>query len=324
MSPIVLGVTHSGDPESFERLERALQARGARLFRLDTDLYPTRVQLHAALGHRGYEGYVVNQQGERVALDALRSVWVRRLHIAHQLPRQGLDPSVRRACWREATAAMLGILSSLPVPIVDDPHRVARAEVKPWQWQMAREAGLRVIPTLVSNAEGAARRWVAQAPPLITKMLAAGEVDTPEGKGRVSTTALEPGDLEDLSGLTLAPLTLQHRVYKALEVRAVVVGERVFAAGVDSRAVAGAEVDWRRASAALAAKFRPVDLPAELCAALVRLNAAMGLRYGGADLVLTPEGEWFFLEINPGGDWAWLDALAGMDVAGALADLLLQ
>lgn len=322
MSPIVLGVTHTRDPESFERLEAALRARGGRLLRVDSDLYPTELRVHAELGPEGYRGFLQTPAGERVDLEAIHAVWVRRLYVAHRLPK--LEPSVRRACWRESTAAMLGLLSSLPALLVDDPHLVAQAEVKPWQWEMARRAGLRVIPTQMSNAPEATRAWAAAAPRLITKMLAAGEVDTREGKGRVSTSAVELADLEDLSGLALAPLTLQHRVEKALEVRAVVVGDRVFAAGVDSRGAAGGEVDWRRAAGELAERFRPIEIPAPIAAALVRLNASLGLRYGGADLVLTPEGEWFFLEINPGGDWAWLDAIAGTDVAGALADLLMQ
>ena len=58
--------------------------------------------------------------------------------------------------------------------------------------------------------------------------------------------------------------------------------------------------------------------------ALVELNRSMGLRYGGADLIRTPEGDWVFLEINPGGEWRWVQQYAGLDVSGALAELLLR
>ena len=205
---------------------------------------------------------------------------------------------------------------------MDDPHRVNRAEHKGWQLLMAQRAGLRLPHTLISNDPEGVQAWATGAPSLVTKMLAASELRTPEGAGQINTSAVSVEDLEDLSGLSLAPLTLQHRLDKALEVRAVVVGEEVFAAGVDSRRSDKAAVDWRKGSAELMREFRPVTLPDSVIAALLRLQGLLGLRYGGADLILTPEGQWFFLEINPGGEWAWVQEFAGFDIPGALAELL--
>ncbi|MCB9759078.1 MAG: MvdD family ATP-grasp ribosomal peptide maturase [Alphaproteobacteria bacterium] len=319
----VLGIVSSRDTETFELLAAALDARGARLVRLDSDRYPTAARLDAELGPGGWRGRLTNHLGETVALADLSAIWWRRLYVGRRIPSEGLHPRVRRACRLEADAALQGILASLPCVHVDDPFAVARAENKPWQLEMARRAGLEVPVTFNSNTPDAVRRWVRSTGPVITKMLAAIDVPTDDGEGVVGTSALTEADLEDLDGLSLAPGTFQGRIEKDLEVRAAVVGDRVLAAGVDSQQLPEAQVDWRKGSETLMPLFRAVALPEGVQRALVRLNRSMGLNYGGADLIRTPEGRWVFLEINPGGEWRWVQEAAGLDVAGALAERLL-
>ena len=53
--------------------------------------------------------------------------------------------------------------------------------------------------------------------------------------------------------------------------------------------------------------------------ALVR---RLGLRYGAIDLILTPEGDYVFLEINPNGQWQWIEEPTGLPITSALCDEL--
>ncbi len=48
-----------------------------------------------------------------------------------------------------------------------------------------------------------------------------------------------------------------------------------------------------------------------------------GLNYGAADFILTPGGRHVFLELNPAGEFFWLEHGPGLDISGALADVLL-
>lgn len=311
------------DGRTMGRVEDALAARGARALRFELDRFPTEGRLHAELGADGYRGFLENHLGERVELDQIDAIWFRRMVSGMTLPAE-LDAGVRRACLLETEAAWLGVLSALPARKLDDPHRVIRAENKAWQLAMARRVGLPLPLTLNSNSPEGVRAWAEGASPLVTKMLSASEVQTLRGSGAVQTSVVDEDDLANLSGLELAPVTLQRRLQKAMEARVVVVDQRVFAAGIDSQALPSAQVDWRREADALMPLFRPIELPERIADGLVALNAAMGLRYGSADLVLTPEDEWVFLEINPGGEWSWIQRYAGFDVAGALADALLE
>ena len=49
----------------------------------------------------------------------------------------------------------------------------------------------------------------------------------------------------------------------------------------------------------------------------------LGLSYGAVDLVLTPEGRYVFLEINPNGQYLWVEDATGLPISDALCDLLM-
>ena len=144
-----------------------------------------------------------------------------------------------------------------------------------------------------------------------------------EGQQKVMHTSavdLEaPGALE---GLELCPAAFQERLAKAREYRATVVGDRIHTMSVDSASSAEGAVDWRRDSHGLLSKWRPDRLPAEAAAGLLRLMDRLGLDYGAADLVLTPEGRCVFLEVNPAGEYLWADDILEGAISRSIADLL--
>ncbi len=52
---------------------------------------------------------------------------------------------------------------------------------------------------------------------------------------------------------------------------------------------------------------------------------ALGLNFGAIDMILTPAGEYVFLEINPNGQWAWIQQLRPeIPLRETLADLLIE
>jgi glutathione synthase/RimK-type ligase-like ATP-grasp enzyme len=47
-----------------------------------------------------------------------------------------------------------------------------------------------------------------------------------------------------------------------------------------------------------------------------------GLRFGAIDLIVTPDKDYVFLELNPNGQWAWIEQRTGLPLASALVDEL--
>ena len=49
----------------------------------------------------------------------------------------------------------------------------------------------------------------------------------------------------------------------------------------------------------------------------------LGLRFGAIDLILTPDGRYVFLEINPNGAWLWMQRTTGLPIGEAICDVLM-
>lgn len=317
----VLILTHSADRFVIERVEEALAARGARSLRFDTDLFPLEARLAAHLANDG-EGHVLRCGEETLEASRVRAVWARKLW-APRLP-ESLEPGLREGCARESRAALLGWLSALDgVRWVNPLGASTAAEDKPRQLRLAAGLGLRIPRTLVTNDPEEVRAFHAGVGPLVAKMLTPLSVSMDRSERFVHTTRLGDDDLGDLDGLRLSPMVFQELVPKRLELRVACVGGRCLAGAIDASRSARGQVDWRLASPE-EVRWSPAEVPSEVAERLTRLLRALGLVYGAADLILTPEGEYVFLEVNPGGEWGMLERDLGLPIAAALSEELLS
>lgn len=99
-------------------------------------------------------------------------------------------------------------------------------------------------------------------------------------------------------------------------------GKKVFAAAIDSQQLAKARYDWRVEGIALCDKWFIYQLPIEIEKKLLALIDYFSKNYGAIDLILTPEDDYVFLEINPVGEFLWLERYPGFPLSEAIADLL--
>ena len=58
-------------------------------------------------------------------------------------------------------------------------------------------------------------------------------------------------------------------------------------------------------------------------ASIHRLMDAFELNFASLDMIVTPGGEYVFLELNPNGQWLWLEHELGLPLVATMADLLL-
>jgi len=322
MTPTVLIVTRSDDNASPALVQAALEARGARAFRLDTDRFPTEVRL--ALHQPAGRSTVATAAGELV-LGELTAVWYRRAAIGAGLPGD-MDPQHRDAAIKESRATLFGMLESLDCFVMDRVSTVRAAEHKPRQLALASALGLDVPATLTTNDPAAVRGfWERCGGRVVVKMLSSFAIRDEAGRESVVfTSPLSAADLADLDQLALSPMTFQEHLDKRVELRVTVIGGRVFAAAVASQAVPAARTDWRKAGLELLHAWTPYALADDVATRLLQLAARLGLSYGAADFVVTPDGRHVFLEINPAGEWFWLDDVFGpRALSTAIAETLL-
>ena len=321
----VLIITRSDDNESVEMVAGAVRARGGRAFRFDTDRFPSETRLVARYG-RGAERLSLTTDEEELDLREVTAIWHRRLNVAGGLPREMTDRQLLSASIGEARSTVMGLLAALGVFRLDPEQNIRRAEHKQLQLARAHEFGLDTPRTLITNDPRAVRDFAPSCPGgMITKMLSSFAVYDAEGREHVVfTNPVSPEDLADLDGLRLCPMTFQERVEKRLELRATIVGRRVFTAAIDSQASARAAHDWRRDGVRLVNEWETYKLPRGVERRLLRLMDSFGLNYGAADFIYTPDGRHVFLELNPAGEFFWLERCPGLPISAAIADVLLE
>ena len=53
------------------------------------------------------------------------------------------------------------------------------------------------------------------------------------------------------------------------------------------------------------------------------LSDDFSLVFGAFDFIITPEGQWIFLEVNPNGQWLWLEQNLGLDISKRIVEYLI-
>ena len=317
----VLALRTSDDPEVFQ-VGEALKGRQADLIAFDTDEFPTDSQVWLRCDATSEEVVLQSARG-RVAFSELSAIWLRHLDTARRLP-ETMEDRYRGAVRQESQATLLGLTAVFRGRVLDPYPNMRRAADKLRQLQLARELGFEIPRTLVTNETASVRTFAdACSGNVVTKALTEVRVRVGDEEQFLYTNEIAHHDLDDLEGLRVCPMAFQERLPKELEIRATVVGRRVFATAVDSQATELGTVDWRREGMALNPNWQRYRLPSDVAERLVSLVKSFGLTYSAADLILTPQGRYVFLESNPAGEWFWLDSLLNLGIVDALADELL-
>ncbi|HKY45801.1 MAG TPA: hypothetical protein VJM50_22105 [Pyrinomonadaceae bacterium] len=319
----ILIITHSDDNECVARVAQAIARKGGHTIRFDTDRYPTDVRVSAYYGTSGDERLTLTNDEGEFDLREVTAVWHRRLSFGARLPAT-LNSQLRHASISEASAAAHGTLASLKAFRVDHVQHIRHAENKQLQLQVAHELGLNTPRTLTTNDPAAVRDFAKNCKGgMVTKMFSSFAIYEEGRELVVFTNAVKPEDLADLSGLSLCPATFQELLPKSLELRVTVVGHRVMSAALDSQVSTRAIHDWRRDGIRMLQDWRPYQLPLEIEEKILRLMDYFSLNYGAIDIILTPNGRYVFLELNPSGEFFWLERTPGLPISEAIADLLL-
>ena len=122
-----------------------------------------------------------------------------------------------------------------------------------------------------------------------------------------------------LDTVRLAPVIFQEYVADAVNIRATVVGEQIFATAI-TVGPNGYAADYRMDMDG--ASWEPTTLPDSIQATLAALMRRLGLVYGAVDLLRTRGGEHVFLEVNPAGEWLFVEERTGQPITVAMARLL--
>ncbi len=269
----------------------ALHARGADVLHLDSDLLAA-MDFDVTFDPMPAGWLAV--QGRRIPLEPITAMYLR-------------PESERRPAVQPAAACLLTLASCIDATVVNRPVAGQSNLTKPYQLSLIARAGFCIPPTLVTSDPDAARSFLHAHGRIIYKSISG--VRSIVGK-------LDGSGACRLAGIATGPVQLQ-RLIAGIDVRVHVVGERCFAAAIETEAT-----DYRYPKPSDDVTFRAIDLDAGLEQRLIELAAGMGLLVAGIDLRHTPEGEWFCLEVNPSPGFTFFEDATGQPIAAAIAELL--
>jgi glutathione synthase/RimK-type ligase-like ATP-grasp enzyme len=319
----VLFITNDHD-EHADAVMEELGRREVPVFRFHPEEFPDTARISMEICDGRVDGEIRNAR-QRVAFSDICAAWYRRSRaLFAPLPSMNvLHGDLENFVRVQSSVTLTAFFASLQTLWVGQPSTLRRAEVKSLQLAEASKAGLATPATLISNDPDRAAVFVEtlRDTDCAVKSLIATRVDGDEGSRLPLTTILPRGHA--LDSVALAPGVFQPYIEKAFELRCVVMGDRIFTAKLDSQGHESTRTDWRAGAVEEEdVEYEVFDLPERVQAALHRLMRSFEIRFASIDLIVTPDGEFVFLDLNPNGQWLWLEEELGLPLVAGMADLL--
>ncbi|TSA19398.1 hypothetical protein D4R75_09685 [bacterium] len=252
-----------------------------------------------------------------IDLRQVRSIYFRRAPSQFPAGEPTEDDSF---LFRERREFLEGLLMSLDARWMNPIAETILGERKIRQLSLAKSIGLRIPKTLATNDSKLARDFIDSTGKVIAKPVSHGFLQGSSTSYSIYTNEIKPADLDKTLPLMEAPMLMQEMVPNKADIRVTLVGEEVFSASIIKEDTSA--VDWRRPEGKKV--YESHTLPQALSECLLLLNRRMGLIYSAIDLILTPDEEYVFLEVNPVGEWLWLELELGLPISDRILRHLMR
>lgn len=244
---------------------------------------------------------MIAADGELFDLSSSASLWWRRpfgIEAPHELENAQPRPIVS-----EAVSAL-----SATVNCVNDPYAQRAADNKARQLVVARQTGLSIPATIISESEKGIAKFAANYERVVFKDV------TRRGHKDINPTRFL--QIESC-GMAVGRI-VQEFIFAVRELRVICIDGSVFATQFDISAHSSApdirEIDGIEISHA--------SIPLELKEALVRFCQRLSLRYAAFDIREGADG-YYFLEVNTAGEWLYVDQVHGGKITACLISALI-
>jgi hypothetical protein len=318
---MILIVAEHDDPHA-DQVAKMLQQRGVDSVRFAQTDFPTRAELSLSYTPDGQAHHTLRIGAELVELNRLQTVWYRL--GAYPVPHaHHAEQHHRDYVAEECRCFLHDAWHSLECAWVPAPHFVVqRAQLKATQLRVAASLGFELPPTLISNSPDDFLDFYRQHNgKVVSKQAGFALIRHGIGQYVRYTDVVSRRDVGYAHAVRYCPIIFQAYVPKRVELRITVVGKQVFPAEIRSQETSHTRHDWRRYDH-FKTSYAPHPLPPEVARRCVQLVERLGLCYGAIDMIVTPDGRYVFLEVNPQGQCQWIEEVTGMPINEALCDLL--
>jgi glutathione synthase/RimK-type ligase-like ATP-grasp enzyme len=308
MTIVLIG---DGEFKEFEMLSEAIEERGGDPVLWDTTDWPGDAPVTWDVGS---ETVTVDRE---YRVDEVTGVfpWVHQLfhpslsRFADEFEPKGTRSVVMKTDqWRGVFSSLLALFESHGATVFYPPGSQQYDEWKPLQMEQFAAADVSIPDTLFATDPDRVREFVTEHGEVVYKPVA--EEAWPQ---RLSADDLDEAPLDRLSN---APVQFQ----------AYVPGDDVRVFFLDGEVVGASRYvtdEWTFKTESRIEDAEPVELRDEVRRDVERAAEVAPMRFGAADLRVTDETH-ALLEVNPGPRFAFHDLYGATDVAGLLADALVN
>lgn len=320
---MILAVGNSGSYEvkAYSAVVDALQRRGynALLFKQDKCLNGEYLSFDVC---SGIARFIISVDGKEYNVDDFSAIWYMKPYVAKEL--LTYNPAEYRQFIHRQFLVMRQALWTVfrDKKWLNDPWCLYRAENKIYQLEVATSIGFSVPNTLITSDPNKVNAFYNNnLGQIIVKLLAS----SPILDQVIYTNKVTSEHLSKIDSVKQSPSIFQAIIPKDYELRITVVGDKIFPVKIYSQEDEKTSLDWRRKPKLNdhEVKMEVVTLPREVESRIHTYMQSLGLRFGCIDMVVTPEGEYVFLEVNPNGQWYFVQLKTEVQIAEAIADLLI-
>ena len=300
MNILILGDASDGHAA---HMKNALTQAGAAVDYLDTSLFPK--QLRLSWRPDTQVGSLTLPSGRRLNLDDIHSVFWRNFSGVSVPPLK--DFNQQQVAFNDSMSTMRSLMQASGTRWVNSWQAYQFHKEKPLQLSKAKQIGVTIPATLISNDPQEVREFVEVHQKVIFKPVYGGAHTK-----LVTEAHLELNRLT--RALSISPVTIQEYI-PGTNIRSYVIGESVYTAEIRSPAL-----DFRED---LEAELIPIDLPEAVRKQCLAISQAFMLEWTAIDWRVKPTGEYVFLEANPSPMFVHFERQTGFPITQELVDLLM-
>jgi hypothetical protein len=238
----------------------------------------------------------------------VRVCWYRRWNRFKTPEGKRKDPFVQQLRWetqREAESISRFLFDRFKeLPWLTDPAKAAEEE-KILTLRIARKKGLRIPKSIISNRREQVLQSFPENERIVAKPLSdpSGFIDRRKGRFyRVFAESLDRDAVRDLPS-SFFPSFFQERVEKSHEIRAFFLDGIFYPTALFTPSSKNADIKIDNGLEGHLAQMNRTVLPRVVERRLTALMQELGLNSGSIDLLVRPDGEHVFLEVNPVGQF---------------------
>lgn len=191
--------------------------------------------------------------------------------------------------------------------------------------EAAKQVGIAIPPTLLTTSKIEFLNFKEKHGKVVSKAIQrSARFELMDNERRIEFLCYTEEMSEEELPTYFFPTLFQKKLAKVFELRIFYLNEKFYSMAIFSQEDQQTEVDFRNYNFEKPNRTVPFLLPIDLQKKLIQLMKNLHLKSGSIDMVLTEEGDYVFLEVNPVGQFGMVSSPCNYELSKLIAETLIQ